>query len=154
MEAKTVGTRKIKRLRDYIARIKAVAKTMHVKVQFRDIESQSGEWRPEERKIVIHYKQSDTALLSALLHEMGHVMDDVVNCTRTKYVNRLDRYYNNLNEGNITRGALKQIIACEKRAWDYGKTMASSLMIPTGKWYKVERRKALKTYKDAGKSAK
>lgn len=138
--------RKLKNKALYINKIKQAAKSLRVKVQFSDYPEHLGKWNPNKRCITVHYGQSDSALISTLLHELGHAIDDLfIEHTRREY-NAIDTAYKMLHNNRASSKHKKIIRNCEDRAWKLGEALAKALGIKLGPWFYEDAKQALKTY--------
>lgn len=138
--------RKLKNKALYISKLKHAAKSLRVKVQFRDYPEHLGRWNPNKRCITVHYAQSDSALISTVLHELGHAIDDMfVEHTRREH-DAINTAYKMLNNNRASSKHKRLIVACETRAWKIAASLAKALGIKIGPWFYKDAKQALKTY--------
>lgn len=143
--------RKLKNYKIYLQRLKLFAQAMNIKIEYGELDAE-GTWMPAIRKIKLDDDDlSQSFELAALLHELGHSMDDLLS-TAAKEENALFKAYKAVYESKKgKKPTAKQLIlvtSCEKRAWDNGRGIAHRLNIRLGKWYDEAERVCISSYKE------
>lgn len=110
-------------------------------------DSVDGIYMPNQRKIVIDKNLSQSEIISTLLHELGHFIDDL----RNPYNNLANRYHlqgraNDDIGRELTFRQKKALLKTEREAWINARGLASQLRIPLGNWFVNDERTSLKTY--------
>lgn len=130
----------------YLKRLLALAKVLGIKVEFTSTSSE-GIWMPAISKIKIDNELEESATIAALLHELGHSMDDSFRITYNEdsaLYKAYDAFYNN----RATKKHMRLVRKCEIMAWKNGRELAKRLKIPLGKWYDKDEKYCLNTYRN------
>lgn len=128
---------------DYLQKLEHYCEASDIIIEIKDYKHH-GVYFPTRRAIVVDEDLDDTEQLATILHELGHVFDDVLNAPNT--LEKYNRAYSDFYKNRATEQQVKLVMDCEQRAWDYGRGIAKKLRINLGKWYDVEEKEALKEY--------
>lgn len=128
----------------YYARLMAYCAASNIKIEYAP-EDGDGVYIPTRRKIRLDTDLEGAALIATLLHECGHAMDDSLHSKRLEKM--YDRAYPAFYAGKATKRQKRVIVACEFRAWEYGRGVARALKIPLGAWFDRHRAAALRSYR-------
>ncbi len=139
---------RLKNYNKYLKLLLEYAKLCRVEVYENELEDADGDYY--KRVINLDKKLSQSSEIAVLLHELGHFLDEMVNPVLNERP-ELNRAYEIFNDplfmGEMTYKQRKALIACEKRAWVYGKVIAKKLKIKLGSWYDKEMRAGMSCYK-------
>lgn len=138
----------LKNYKPYLKKIKAYAKASGIKLKPVKNLDGFGEYSPNNRTIKFDPSMSKENILSTLLHELGHFMDDYRNpnkfagrhhtCGRTRI--EKDFIFLSVNQ--------KQAVwESEIEAWKNARAIALKLKIPLGKWFTKDETSSLNTYR-------
>ena len=105
-----------------------------------------GSYIPARRKIRIDPDLTESSQIATILHELGHVLDDAV-VPPGNVRNKIQAAYGRIYTKNFTKQQRQVVLRCEKRAWNYGRAIASILNIKLGQWYDKEEKEALDAYR-------
>ncbi len=136
---------------EYRAALHKYAKGIGIKIQYTHSDSE-GIYLPAQNLIKLDREMEDHEVIGTLLHELGHVMDDVF--ASKKGFTRLDAAYKAVYAKKYTAKQHRLVLDCEKRAWKNGKAIAKQLKIPLGKWYTKMTRMYLGSYANRDKRVK
>lgn len=139
-----MSCRDLKHFDAHKRKLKRYAKAIGIKLKYRKLDTE-GVYGWKSRSIWIDVDLENSEEISALLHELGHAMDD--DLTNFKSMFKLNRAYDAIYSPGYTQHQLELVLACEKRAWKYGKIIAKMLKIPLGKWYTSFARESLQSYR-------
>lgn len=136
---------KLKHYKAYLKALRLYSKSHRIKILHVD-ESEYGEYSHSRRRIKIDDDLSNSCEIAVFLHELGHAMDaDILSLPpNSKLEVAYAKYYKN----KATKAQHALVKACERRAWAYGRVIASTLKIQLGKWYDYHASYFVKTYKD------
>ena len=132
---------KLKNYDLYLAKLKKYTRASRIKLVTNDIESS---YSPTARRIRLDTDLPQSHVIASLLHELGHSMDDLL---VPKYLKSLDKAYTAIYKDKQTAAQMTLVIDCEKRAWDYGRKIATILNIRLGKWYDDYQKACLAAYR-------
>lgn len=135
----------LKNFKLYLSRLETYAQANGITVKFVEHKNAEDTWTPRSRSITIDLNQDESSLISALLHELGHALDDMALESHKR--KRLAEIYYGFYEDKYTPKQAKEIVECEIRAWNLGRSVARALKIPLGKWYDREQDYYVKDYK-------
>jgi hypothetical protein len=130
----------------YIDKLMAYAEACQITVVYR-IEPSDGVYIPARRKIVLDKDLEPGEEIATFLHELGHAMDDSLE-NGTTHFKKLQNAYHATYEKKPTKYQRSLVVACEKRAWEYGRGIARKLRIPLGKWFTEAMEDGLKSYRE------
>jgi hypothetical protein len=138
---------KLKNYKSYLKKIKAYAKLCNVSIVFKKEVDGTGEYRPSRREVVIEKGLPQSAILSTLLHELGHFVDDLTNPSN----HFSNRFHNDgrtaiENDRDLTMLQKKRILKLEKEAWKNARALARQLNIPIGSWFTKDEKSSLNSY--------
>lgn len=124
----------------YFNKLLDFAKLCEVKVYFTELketeeEKDLGEYLYTARSINLNSSMTEKETIAILLHELGHFIDHKFNKRSLSTERAYDRLNNNLA---ITPKQKELIVACERKAWEYGRGIAKMFNIPLGTWFEVE----------------
>ncbi len=128
----------------YIKCIRLYTKAIQLRLEFKET-PYGGVFFPSRRLIRIDPGLSESKTVAALLHELGHVLDDTI--VSSKKFRQMEKAY----AGAYSKQSKKQaevVYRTELRAWEYGRVVAKILGIKVGKWYNAYRRECLKGYRN------
>ena len=128
----------------YLKLLHLYAKAIRIKVVYTSKEDSDGTYLPTLREIRLDPDLSESTMIAALLHELGHVLD----CTllRGKTFRQMEKAYTRIYTRKYTKRQKQIVLKAERRAWGYGKVIAKILGIRLGKWYDDYRQYCLKDY--------
>lgn len=99
------------------------------------------------RRIVrIDPEMDESTEIAVLLHELGHALDTFLMIEKSQ--KRLEKAYTAVYADRHSPNQRKEVIRCEKRAWQLGRILAKQLHIRLGKWYVTAQTQYLKTYRE------
>lgn len=138
---------KLKNYKTYLNQIKRYARLCNVKIVFKKEVDGVGEYIPNRRQVVLEKGLSQSEIISTLLHEFGHFIDDY----RNPENNLNNRYHNDgrtaiEQDRELTVQQKKKILKIEKEAWKNGRALARQLNIPLGNWFYRDEKSALNSY--------
>lgn len=135
----------LKHYHAYMERLKAYAEAVGLDIKYGDLDGEDGYFSPHRRYIKIDNDLSESYEIAIILHELGHSLDDTVADMKTE--SEADTAYSAMYRDKATKKQNKIVIACEKRAWKYGRKLAKQLDIRLGKWFDEAKSECLKAYK-------
>lgn len=137
----------LKRYKAYMAALHAFADAVGVKVVVCREDSE-GAYSAARRTIRIDQDLSEAAEVATLLHELGHLLDDL--SRSVAQLNADNGAYNAViySEGKKSPRRAARVLAMERRAWANGRRLAAHLHIKCGAWYDREEREALAAYRN------
>ena len=130
---------------EYLQKLELYMEVLNIKLEYKEY-PEDGCFLPQARKIILDPDLTETNTLGTLLHELGHVLDDSV-LAGNPISEKITAIYKKIYKEEVTEAQLGVVIACEKRAWGYGRAIARQLKIPLGKWYNIIENEAIKDYK-------
>ena len=138
---------RLKNYKSYLKKIKAYARLCNVKIIFRKEVDGTGEYRPSRREVVIERGLNQSEIISTLLHELGHFIDDL----RNPLNHFSNRFHNDgrtaiERDRDLTMLQKKRVLKLEKEAWKNGRALASQLNIPLGQWFSKDEKSSLNSY--------
>lgn len=138
---------KLKNYKTYLKQIKSYARLCNVEIQFKKEVDGVGEYVPNRRRVALEKSLSQSEIISTLLHEFGHFIDDL----RNPENNFNNKFHNDgrtaiEQERNPTLQQKKKILKLEKEAWKNGRALARQLNIPLGNWFYRDEKSALNSY--------
>lgn len=139
--------RKLKNFDVYLQKLEIYIKASKLKLEYSDKITCGGEFVPNRRKIVIEENLTDSETIATILHELGHSEDDSLLPQTIEH--KLGTAIEAFHGDKFTPGQRELVLACEARAWKFGKAIAKRLQIPLGKWYAESKNFALKGYRSA-----
>lgn len=134
----------LKYFKEYKKALKKYAKSIGFKIIYR-YQDTDGIVVPTRNYISIDKELSESDEIAALLHELGHTMDDSI-----KYLERfkhIEKAYGAVYRDKYSKTQLRLVLETEKRAWKYGEAIAKLLHIRLGKWYFRYRNLCLNSYR-------
>ncbi len=134
--------RKLKNYLIYKKKLLDFASTFEVSVIYKNF---PGEGKAENKKITLDTGLSQSAEIATLLHELGHVLDDL-SFTTDEY-NKISKAYTRIYDDNCSREHKETVLEREKAAWKYGRNLATQLGIRLGKWFLVEEKVSIASYR-------
>jgi hypothetical protein len=136
----------LKHYQEYRKRIGAYATAVRLRISY----SSGGScYRPDLRWIYIEKGQDNTEELAAILHELGHDLDNnIVNYCNNK---ELRKSYFSIYAKSSTLEQDALVLECEARAWKYGRSIAKMLGIRLGSWFTKEESTCLAEYRNIKK---
>lgn len=139
---------KLKNYQLYLKKVKAYARLCEVSIIFKKEVDGTGEYRPGRREVAIERGLGQSAIISTLLHELGHFMDDLRNPTN----NFANRFHNDgrtaiEKELYLTQRQKNQVLKLEKEAWKNAEALARQLKIPMGRWFYQDKESSLNSYR-------
>lgn len=125
--------KKLKKYDEYLKRLILFAYALDIRVEFTE-STDNGCYVPRKRLILISDDLPHSNTIASLLHELGHVLDDIF---LEEYLSNteLDDAYKKTYAGKHNKKELSLVILCEMRAWKTGRAIAERLRIPLGKDY-------------------
>lgn len=135
----------LKNYKKHLSKLIALANAFGVTVEFKP-EIDDGIYIPSKRKIRIDDDMTQTETIATLLHEIGHLLDDVANIDVNH--RQMSKAYRAVYHGRPTKLQKIVVVNCEYRAWVIGQTLALALKIKVGTWYNVHMESALNSYLD------
>ena len=138
--------RNLRNYNKYLDSLLLYAKAHNISVAFKEVPG-DGQYVPAKREIQIDNDMSQSSVISTILHELGHALDDSISWKKpNSYLGKAyDAVYS--ITGSPTAKQLEAVIACEKRAWDMGEVIAKQCKIKLGKWYFKGKLSALNNYR-------
>lgn len=139
---------KLKNYGLYRKKIGAYCKATNLKIKWVKELEHYGEYDPNKRTILISRKQTQSEVITTLLHEIGHFVDDTRNPDRfaMKYhyygYDRLEKEFTTL-----TVNQKEAVWKCELSAWKNARALARQLGIPLGQWFYKDETRCLNTYR-------
>lgn len=137
---------KLKKYDEYFKKLKDYSSLCRLNICFvkaKDADSYSS----SQRKIIISEDQDQSETIVALLHEIGHFIDDhrnPINNISNKFMTQAR--VNIENSNTLTMRQKRKIIKNERVAWKNARGLARQLGIPLGQWFFKAEKKYLKTY--------
>lgn len=128
---------------EYIQRLERFAKVLGIKVEYAP-EDGEGSYSPAHKKIKIDPDLSPSEEVATFLHELGHAVDDML--IDDKVYALIDEAYTLVYKDKVTPKQQALVMNCERRAWQYGRSIAKQLKIRLGKWYTSVERDCLRRY--------
>lgn len=123
------------------------AKAIGIKVTYKDT-GDDGVYIPNLHLIRIDPNLSDSHEIAALLHELGHSLDDaLVGVAGAKRLRAINKAYTKIYKAKHTPKQLRIVLQCERRAWKYGRAIAKKLHIRLGAWYGSYMDQCIQDYK-------
>lgn len=135
----------LKNYKKHLNKLVTLANSFGVTVEFKP-ELDDGIYIPSKRKIRIDDDMTQTETIATLLHEIGHLLDDVANVDVN--VTSMSKAYKAVYYGRPTKLQKVVVVNCEIRAWLIGSALAKNLKINLGSWYDVHMASALNSYLD------
>lgn len=126
-----------------IQKLVRLAKALNIKVVKTEYDGDAA-WVPSRRVIKIDKDLDSRDVLGSLLHELGHVFDELT----TKELTIISRVYSRVYTDKVTKKDVEIVLLYEKRAWNIGETLADFMNIKLGKWFYEGKKDSLKSYKD------
>lgn len=136
--------RDLKKYDEYLDKIKTYAAAIEIKIERKE-EPSDGVYLPTRRVIRVDPDLDESEEISVLLHELGHMLDDVIFMTDNDEINDA---YSKVYVQKLTKKQLEIVLGCEQRAWDNGRGLAKKLRIRLGKWYDIEEKSAMEDYSE------
>jgi hypothetical protein len=137
--------RKLKYFKEYCQRLDLYAKANGITICYTSDQDSEGEWIPRSRKINLDPDQDESSFICTVLHELGHALDDMA--LEAHKFKRLTQIYSGFYEGQATPKQIKEVVECEIRAWNLGRSVAKALKIRLGAWYDKEQQYYIKDYR-------
>lgn len=130
----------------YLNKLEDYAQACELKIEWGNGDEE-GYYMPTRRKIVVDPHMTDSATIATILHELGHVLDETLYSKGLEKV--MDKAYKSVykDKSKPTRKQKARVLACERKAWQYGRGIARKLRIKLGKWYDKEEKEALLSYR-------
>lgn len=100
---------------------------------------------PSGKYIQLDKELSQSDEIAAILHELGHTMDDTI--MNLGNHQRVEIAYNAIYTKRYTKAQLDLVMATERKAWKYGRVIANMLQIRLGKWYTKYQNQCLRSYR-------
>lgn len=130
----------------YLDKLRSFAKAIGIKIIYKDCNGHDGFYVPTRSKVYVDSDLSESSTIAVVLHELGHCMDitfiDEEMSSKTEQA--FTRFYSKKKRRS---GDKRLVVACETRAWRYGRGIADRLRIPLGKWYDEAQESCLTSYK-------
>lgn len=130
----------------YIDKIKLYIDACELTLEYRDIDG-DGMYIPSRRVIKLDKDLPESTEIATLLHECGHTLDDALHDPIME--KKLDKCYKAVYKDKASYDQKQLVVACEERAWVFGRAIAKKLRIRLGKWFDVEEKEALDSYKES-----
>lgn len=130
---------------EYLKRLETFAKALGIKIEYAP-EDGEGSFSPAHKKIRIDPDLGPSDEVATILHELGHAVDDML--IDDKVYALLDQAYSLVYEDKVSKKQQALVMNCEKRAWQYGRSIAKQLKIRLGKWYTSVERECLRRYSE------
>lgn len=137
--------RSLKNFDQYFQKLEHYCQASEIEIQYKEHDN-DGSWVPSRRRIILDRDLDESTAVSTLLHELGHTTDDYLK--DPKQEKKYDKAYKAFYDSTASEKQKKLVIECEERAWMYGRGIAKKLRIPLGKWFNVEEKQALESYKE------
>lgn len=126
----------LKHYDDYSFKLKRFAKAMGITVTYTSEIDCAASYQPHVRRIKIDSELPQSEEVAALLHELGHAIDDAIMIVNHKrHYKATDKAYPRYYAGKGTKKDALKVLLCERRAWKYGRAIAKRLDIRLGVWY-------------------
>lgn len=139
---------RLKNYRIYKKKILALCRTMNLKVKWVKNLEHFGEYDPNKRTILIDGTYSESEVISTLLHEIGHFIDDTRNPNRFQMKHHYHGYDKLEKEySTLTVNQKEAVMRAEMSAWKNARALARQLNIPLGKWFYKDETRCLNTYR-------
>jgi len=129
----------------HIKKLLRLSKALGIKVAFIHYPG-NGAWHPAVNKISVDRDLEGTELVSTILHELGHVVDDLANRSDREW-RKLDKAYSKVYKNKASTKQLRLVLKHERRAWTFGREIARLLKIKLGKWYDRDEKDSIADYK-------
>jgi hypothetical protein len=139
---------KLRSYKTYLKKLKQYCKVSNVKIVWKSNYEGCGDYDPNNRTITIDRKLSQSEIISTMLHELGHYLDDSRN--PTKYGNNHHYYGRTRLERELSELTTNQkaiVWDTELEAWKNAEALAYQLRIPLSKWYWKDKESSLNTYR-------
>lgn len=134
----------LKNFSSYLSRLELYAQANNIKVHYTDNDDY-GSYSYRGRRLKLDEDLTHSEEIASFLHELGHAMDDEVIGQQT---GALAHAYYNLYEEKFSIKEKNMVVACEKRAWHYGRVIAKKLKIRLGKWFDIVENDCITTYEE------
>lgn len=134
----------LKHYTKYLDILLIYAKAIGIKMDFSAYNG-NGAWMVAARKIKIDPDMSESEEIATILHELGHVMDDTFQMSKSP--NEVIDAYSCIYTGTYTKKQKRLVIKAERLAWANGRKIAKLLKIRLGKWYTDVQRTSINAYK-------
>lgn len=139
---------KLRNMNKYMGAIRKFCKSVNIKLVKVPKFDGCGEYNPNRRVIKYDPRLSDSEVISTLLHELGHYLDDYRN--PNKYAGTHHYYGRTRIERDyvyLTANQKQAIWDTETEAWKNGRAIANQLKIKLGKWFDKDETSSLNTYR-------
>ena len=130
----------------YIKKIRRWAKAGQIAIRKRKNLPCEGVYYPHNRTIAYCSTLTESEVITCLLHELGHLMDDYAWDGKYSHKYLVDGLENLEKSKLPTKLQKEKILETERGAWRYAESLAKMLKIPLGKWYFKDKRKAFDSY--------
>lgn len=135
----------LKHYKKHLRKLVKFANALGIKVEFKH-EVSDGVFIPWKRKIRIDDSMTETETVATLLHEIGHMLDDLTDLYSSP--SKIAASYHAVYYSKPTRVQKAAVLACETRAWNIGRLVAKQLKIRLGAWYLHYANLSLQTYQE------
>lgn len=119
--------------------------SLGVKLIEKDDAEDDGMYIPLRKTIRIAGELGPAEEIAVLLHEVGHVLDEIVGFKL--HTASLEKAYAAIYTGKFTEHQRKLVLRTEKRAWVNARELARYLKIPLGKWFSDTQKQCLNDYR-------
>lgn len=134
----------LKHYTEYLDLLLIYAKVNGVSIDF-SAKNEECVWIPSSRKIKIDPDMSEAEEIASLLHELGHVIDDAFEMSKS--YNELHEAYLCIYTNKFTKKQKRLVLKAERLAWANGRKIAKLLKIRLGKWYTDVQKISINSYK-------
>ena len=132
----------------YLEKIKKWCKASGVHIRSKKSLPCEGVYYPHNKTIAYSEELSESEIISCLLHEIGHLLDDYTNKDKYSHIHFVQGIDNIQAVKRLTKRQKKKVVDTEVSAWKNAEALAKILKIPLGKWYYKDKKEALKSYTD------
>jgi hypothetical protein len=143
-----MSERTLKHYDKYMDALDAYAKASKIKVIYQlDDFFDGGMYVSTTRTIYLEPDLADSIEVAAFLHELGHALESS-SPAPPKEQHTLYQAYEAVYAERASLFQRVKVLQCEKKAWEFGETIAKLLRIPLGKWFFDYKKECLKDYEN------
>lgn len=135
----------LKHYERYRTLLQVFAKACRLRIRYSHTREDS--FVPTRNRVNIEKGQEESEEIAVILHELGHFLDYTT--APEKWTTELDKAYRMAYaDKRMSPRNRRMVLACERRAWKYGRRLARQLKISLGRWYDEHEDACLKSYKE------
>lgn len=136
----------LKHYHKYIKRLNIFAKSIGLKIHYRDNLVSEGVYVPLTFRVYIENDLSESSEIAILLHELGHSLDlGLIDIEQNKVI---ENAYAAYEKPRCSVKNKRIVMKCERTAWKNARVIAHRLKIKLGIWFNDCESLCLKTYSE------